>query len=94
MLSTDGSALHVVLCTMPPNWLTLSVLALLPEGAGLSPARHDSTLSHITAHLKFPWQLAFTCTDQDSSNTDISQQAASTLQQNTMLTTIGNEVQL
>ncbi len=48
MLSTDGSAVHVVLCTMPPNWLTLSVLALLPDGAGLRPARHDSTLSHIT----------------------------------------------
>ena len=63
MLSTDGSAVHVVLCTMPPNWLTLSVLALLPGGAGLRPARHDSTLSHVTAHIKFPWQLAFTCTD-------------------------------
>jgi len=71
MLSTDGSAVHVVLCTMPPKWLTLSVLAVL-EGAGLRPARHDSTLSHVTAHLKFPWQLAFTCTDQDSSSTDIS----------------------
>lgn len=57
MLSTDESAVHVVLCTMPPNWLTLSVLALLPEGAGLRPARHDSTLSNTTNKIFYAFQL-------------------------------------